>query len=173
MQSDNRTNLVGAHNELKLCTKQLDQSKLHHVSNNQNIEWIFNPPASPRMEGVCESLIKSFKTALKAICTDENLQAFLCKVESILNGRLITSINDGTPDLEPLTSNHLLIGTASPNVSPGHFSEEETNLRRKWRSFEPAAKMFCKRWISQYLHILSVPRTRISQSCNFKLQTSL
>ena len=70
MQSDNDTNFVGANNELNLCIKQLDQTKLHKFSNHQNIEWIFNHPASPWMWRVWESLVKSVKTGLKAIVKD-------------------------------------------------------------------------------------------------------
>ena len=89
MRSDNGTNFVGANNELNLCIKQLDQTKLHNFSNHQIIGWIFNPPASPWIGGVWESLVKSVKTGLKAIVkdrifTDESLQTFLCEVESVL-----------------------------------------------------------------------------------------
>ena len=98
MRSDNGTNFVGANNELNLCIKQLDQIKLHKFSNHQNPEWIFNPPASPWMGGLRESLVKSVKTGLKAIVkdsifTDESLQIFLFEVESVLNGRPLTWIN--------------------------------------------------------------------------------
>ena len=98
MRSDNGTNFVGANNELNLCIKQLNQIKLHKFSNHQNPEWIFNPPASPWMGGLRESLVKSVKTGLKAIVkdsifTDESLQIFLCEVESVLNGRPLTWIN--------------------------------------------------------------------------------
>ena len=123
MQSDNGTNFVGAYNELNLCIKQLD------------LEWIFNPPASPWMGGVWESLVKSVKTRLKAIVkdhifTNESLQTFLCEVESVLNGRPLTSIINDLSDFEPLTPHQLLIGEASPNQSPGNFGEHEVSLRR-------------------------------------------
>ena len=81
-----------------------------------------------------ESLVKSVKTALKVIIkdrifTEETLQTFLCEVESILRGQLITSVRDDTSDFEPLTQNHLLIG-------------EVINLRRKWHSVQAATKFF-------------------------------
>ena len=85
MQSDNVTYFIGANNVLNLCIKQLDQTKLHSFSNHQNIEWIFNPPASPWIGGVWVSLFKSVKTRLKAIVkdcifTDKSLQALLSEV---------------------------------------------------------------------------------------------
>ena len=91
------------------------------------------------MGGAWESLVKSVRTGLKAIVkdgifTDESLPTFLCKVESVLNGRPLISVSNDISDFEPLTPNHLLIGEASPNQSLGTFREHELNLRRKLRS---------------------------------------
>ena len=173
MRSDNGTNFVGANNELNLCIKQLDQIRLQKFSNHQNLEWIFKPPASPWMGGVWESLVKSVKTGLKAIVkdrifTDESLQTFLCEVESVLNGRPLTSISDDISDFEPLTPNHLLIGEASPNQSPGNFGEHKVSLRRKWRPVQAATEMFRRRWVRHYLPILTIRQKWNSKSRNFK-----
>ena len=46
---------------------------------------------------------------------------------SVLNGRSLTSITDDIFDFEPLTPNHLLIGEASSNQSPGDFREHEVS----------------------------------------------
>ena len=99
------------------------------------------------MGGVWESLVKSVKTGLKAIVkdqifTDESLQTFLCEVESVLNGRPLTAISDDISDFESLIPNHLLIGEASTNQSPGNFREHEVSFRRKWRSVQAATVMF-------------------------------
>ena len=112
------------------------------------------------MEGVWKSLVESVKTRLKAIVkycifTDESLQAFLCKKESVLNGRPLTSISDDITDFEPLTPNHSLIGEASPIQSPGNFGEHEISLRRKWSSVQAATEMFWRRWVRGYLPILT------------------
>ena len=152
----------------------LDQIRLHKFSNHKNIEWIFNPPASPWMGGVWESLVKSVKTGLKAIVkdrtfTDESLQTFLCEVESILNGRPLTSISDDISDFEPLTPNHLLIGEPSTNQSPGNFGEHEVSLRKKWRSVQAATEMFWRRWVHEYLPILTIRQKWNSKSRNFKV----
>ena len=135
MRSGNDTNFFGPDNKLNLCIKQLDQIKLQRFSNHQNLEWIFNPPASPWMRGVWESLVKSVKTELKVIVkdrifTDGSLQIFLCEVELVLNRRPLTSISNDIYVFEPLTPNNLLIGEASPNQSPGNFGEYEVSLKR-------------------------------------------
>ena len=89
-QSVNGTNFVGANNELNLCIKQLDQIKLSKFSYHQNIDWMFNTPESPWMEGVWESLVKSIKTGLKAtvancLFTDESLQKIFFEMESVFS----------------------------------------------------------------------------------------
>ena len=48
---DNHTNFVVANNKLNLPIKEIDQNKLHKFSNHQNIECIFNTPASQIMDG--------------------------------------------------------------------------------------------------------------------------
>ena len=84
IRSDNGTNFVGTNNEIKTCLKQLDQVKIKNYMCGKNIKWIFNPPASPWMGGVWESLVKSVKKTLKAIVkdrifTEDCLYTFLCK----------------------------------------------------------------------------------------------
>ena len=173
MRSENGTNFVCGNNELNLCIKQVNQTKLHNFSNHQNIEWTFNPPASPWMGEVQQPIVKSVKTVLKAIVKDriltyEGLQTFLYEVESVLNGRPLTSINNDTSDIDLLTPNHLLIGEASPNQNSGYFREHEVSLRRKWRSVQAATEMLWRRQLREYLLVLSVRRKENSKSRNFE-----
>ena len=113
------------------------------------------------MGGIWESLIKSVKHSLKAITkdrifTEDCLHTFLCEVESILNRTPLTAISDDITDLEPLTPNHLLIGSSSSNCSPGKFNSDEINLRKKWCSVQAASDMFWKCWVHKYLPLLSI-----------------
>ena len=113
----------------------------------KDIKWIFNPPASPWVGGVWESLVKSVKKTLKAIVkdrtfTEDCLHTFLCKVEVILNSRPLTAISDDINDLEPLTPNHLLTGASQINYNPGVFHSNDVKLRKKWRSVQAAPNMF-------------------------------
>ena len=136
IRSDNGTNFVGANNEMKTCLKQLDQVKIKSYMCGKNIKWIFNPPASPWMGAVWESLVKSVQKTLKAIAkdrifTEDCPYTFLCEVEAVLNSRPLTPISDHINDLEPLTPNHLLTGSSSMNYSPGVFHSNEVELRKK------------------------------------------
>ncbi|TWW61447.1 hypothetical protein D4764_04G0000940 [Takifugu flavidus] len=65
--------------------------------------------------------------------TDDSLQTFLCEVESIINGRPITSVSDDPCDIEPLTPNHLLLMKTQPNMPPGIFNKDDLYARKRWR----------------------------------------
>ena len=120
---------------MKTCLKQLDQIKIKNYMCGKNIKWIFNPPASPWMGGVSESLVKSVKKTLKAIVKDRILTedcpyTFLCEVDAVLNSRPLTAISDDINDLEPLTPNHSSTGASSMNYRPGVFHSKEVELRK-------------------------------------------
>jgi len=172
IRSDNGTNFVGAENELKLAVKNIDQNAVVKHLNKFDITWMFNPPISPWMGGVWESLIKSVKRALKAIThdrlfTDEALYTFLCEVESILNQRPITTVSDDINDFEVLTPNHFLLGYESYNLAPGKFNDDEINLRKKWRKIQAVTNMFWRRWVNEYLPLLNIRKKWYRVTRNF------
>ena len=95
-----------------------------------------NPPSSPWMGGVWESLVKSVKRSLKVITrdrvfTEESLYTFLCEVESVITNRPLTPTSDSISDFEALTPNHML-GTKLTNYALGSFNPCEINCRKKW-----------------------------------------
>ena len=61
MRSDNGTNFVRDSTELKQSIKALDQVSIKKHLVAKNIDWKFNPPLSPWMRGIWESLVKSIK----------------------------------------------------------------------------------------------------------------
>ena len=76
-RSDNGSNFIGAEKELKEALKQLNHDKIIDVASRQNIEWKFNPPTSPWIEGVWESLVKSIKRELRVITQDRAFTEFI------------------------------------------------------------------------------------------------
>ena len=76
-RSDNGSNFIGAEKELKEALKQLNHDKIIDVASRQNIEWKFNPPTSPWIEGVWESLVKSIKRGLRVITQDRAFTEFI------------------------------------------------------------------------------------------------
>ena len=112
---DNGTNFVGAQRELSDEIQKLDQHKIRDELNHKRIQWKFNPPSSPWMEGFIEAMVKLTKKALKTtvndrLFTEEALSTFLTEVESIINSRSLTPASDDIDDLEPITPKHLLFG---------------------------------------------------------------
>ncbi len=58
----------------------------------------------------------------------------LCEVESIINGRPLTTNTDHPNDLEPLTPNHLLALKTQPSFPPGVFTKDDVYARRRWET---------------------------------------
>lgn len=65
--SDNGTNLRGADTELKRSLLDLDETKLRDDGTVRGIEWRFIPPGAPEQGGAWERMIRTVKTALKAV----------------------------------------------------------------------------------------------------------
>ena len=87
MRSDNGSNFVGASTELKQSIKALDQVSINKHLVSKNIDGKFNPPVSPWLRGILESLVKSIKRCLKVIIRDkftaESLGTFICHYQSM------------------------------------------------------------------------------------------
>ena len=100
---DNGTNFKGAGRELKQACSRLDKNSIKKYLLESLIEWKFDPPSSPWIGGICESLVKSIKRALKStikdcLFTKEVLYTTLCEVKLLLNNRPLTNINDDVND---------------------------------------------------------------------------
>ncbi|TWW54610.1 hypothetical protein D4764_0264710 [Takifugu flavidus] len=159
MRSDNGTNFVGAEKELREAVKNLDQSEMEKTMQERGIKWIFNSPAASHQGGIWERQIRTVRRILGALLkeqtlTDDSLQTFLCEVESIINGRPITSVSDDPCDIEPLTPNHLLLMKTQPNMPPGIFNKDDLYARKRWRQVQYLADLFWRRWTREYLPLL-------------------
>lgn len=53
IRSDNGTNLVGAHTELRKAMSSLNEGKIQGALHPEGIQWSFNPPAASHYGGVC------------------------------------------------------------------------------------------------------------------------
>ena len=127
LRSDNGSNFIGAEKELKEALKQLNHDKIIDIMSRQNIEWKFNPPISPWMGGVGESLVKLVKRALRAITryrafTEDSLTTFLWEVKSVINQRPLTPTSNSVDDFDAKTPNHFMLGSPSQNLPPLNFN---------------------------------------------------
>ncbi|XP_065078605.1 uncharacterized protein LOC135701675 [Ochlerotatus camptorhynchus] len=133
--SDNGTNFVGANRQLSE-----EQQKILGINRecastftNAYTTWKFNVPAAPHMGGPWERLVRSVKTAMKAISgsprcdevletSDEVLETILLEAEGIVNSRPLTYVPLEQADGEALTPNHFLLygssGVKQPETEP-------------------------------------------------------
>ena len=113
----------------------------------QNIELKFNPPISPWMGGVWNSLVKSLKQGLRLITrdrafTEDSSTTFLCEVEFVINQRPLTITSDRIDHLEAIASYRFLLGSPSLNLPPGNFNQLDMKYRTKWKNVQSATNMF-------------------------------
>jgi len=148
--SDNGTNfkatakIIGE--ELKNVNFPIFQQKF------DRIQWKFNPPSAPHMGGAWERLVRSVKAVLHKLCLsekfyDDGLRSSLCEVEFILNARPLTFVSLDAADDEALTPNHILLGSADGIKV---FSDDDSDLRTRWRKIQAFADRFWHRWVREY-----------------------
>ncbi|XP_065088917.1 uncharacterized protein LOC135710325 [Ochlerotatus camptorhynchus] len=106
IMTDNGTNFTGADAELKKLVRTLDQQQIEDSLASE----VFIPPGAPHFGGCWERLVRSVKTALRAILrhrhpTDMVLRTALCEVMNTVNNRPLTHVPDDPLDPEPITPN--------------------------------------------------------------------
>ena len=163
IRSDNGTNFVSGQKELAQGVKNWNSHLIGQWCRAKEIEWIFNVPLAPHWGGAWEREIRTVKKTLTSITSelenrrsidDETLVTLFCEVESILNGRPLTSVTCDLDDEEPLTPNHLLRPHADRSFPPGIFSPTDLYSKRRWRQVQFLADEFWRKWRNQYLPLL-------------------
>ena len=173
--SDNGTNFVAGDKELKELVKELDQKKIVRKSSGAGeIEWQFNPPASPHFGGVFEIMIKSAKKAIRGVLgnadvTDEELLTAICGAESLLNSRPITYVSSDCNDIYPLTPNHFIHGQAGGKFAEEATQEEIYNPRKRWHRIQQLIGQVWKRWRRELLPSLNNRKKWFSPTRNMKV----
>jgi hypothetical protein len=165
--SDNGTNFVGANRELRESLTEWNQEKIANMLSQQEIKWVFNPPAAPHMGGVWERFVRSTKKALTVVLqnqvvTDEVLNTAMVEVELLINSRPLVELSSDIDDLEALTPNHFILGRPNLNLPPGVFQDKEMSSRKRWRQAQVITTHIWRRWIKEYLPSL-IKRTKWQQ----------
>ncbi|XP_018400050.1 PREDICTED: uncharacterized protein LOC108777616 [Cyphomyrmex costatus] len=146
--SNNGTNFVGAHNQLKemyslfnlVFNSQQHQDIIYKFTSEHRVRWHFIPPAAPHFGGLWESTVKLFKHHMRRVVGDflftfEELNTFIAEVEGILNSRLITALSSDPNDPQALTPAHYLIGKPITALPEEYLSELQK--RSKWDKAGP------------------------------------
>ena len=108
------------------------------------------------MGSAWERMIRTVKTALKAILRDQivndfHLMTVFTEAEAIVNSRPLTAVSDDIDDLEALTPNHFLLGRASPCLPISIVYDGDSCHRKRWRYVQWLADHFWRRWKREYL----------------------
>ena len=160
LRSDNGTNFVGGHAELKAALKSWNKAQIDEYLKQKDIQWKFNAPTASHAGGVWERQIRTIRKLMYSItreqpCDDESLTTLMCHVESIVNGRPITTVSDDPMDKEPLTPNHLLLMRGELCL-PADMVTQRDVYRKRWRKVQHLANEFWSRWTKEYLQSLQM-----------------
>ncbi|KAL3975057.1 hypothetical protein ACER0C_023683 [Sarotherodon galilaeus] len=172
MRSDNGTNFVAAERELREAMQRLDNDRIERVLQPKGIKWIFNSPAASHQGGVWERQIRTVRRILSALLkeqvpNEDCLHTIMCEIESIINGRPLTSVSDDINDVEALTPSHLLLLKSQPLMPPGVFNKNDAYTRRRWRQVQYLADLFWTRWTREYLPLLQERQKWLKPRRNF------
>ena len=144
VRRDNGSNFHAGERELRAALDGWNQQWIDKYASQQEIKWIFNPPATAHMGGVWERLVRSVKKILSVLLSeqvvgDESLLTVVAEAESILNSRSLKKKNK----------------IVSFVVS---FSKQDQYSRRLWRQVQYLADVFLRRWLREYLPTLQKRR---------------
>ena len=160
--SDNGSTFVAASKWLK---KILKSEALENYLSSRNIRWQFNLSRAPWWGGHYERLIGIVKRSLhktvgRAKLTLSELEEVLLDVETILNNRPLSYVEDDI-QMPILTPNSLMYDeiNALPNESLG--SDEDSDLRKRAKYLKRCKENVWKRWRNEYLSGLRERHTLI------------
>ncbi len=156
LRCDQGSNFVGARREFGELMKGMDQERVKALG----CEFLMNPPAASHMGGVWERQIRTVRSVLSVVfdqsaqmLDNTSLRTFLYEVMAIVNSRPLTTEHLNNPSgPEPLTPNHILTMKSTIILpSPGPFTREEPDLRKRCRRVQYLANEFWTRWKKEYL----------------------
>ncbi|XP_074612382.1 uncharacterized protein LOC141866735 [Acropora palmata] len=145
--SNNGTNFVVEHRELRELVLAMDQEQIADDAASDRIRWNWNPLLGSHFGGVSESLVKVAKKTLKAVVgnaglTDDELQTAMKEVEALMNSRQLTYEAADPRDEPMLTPYHFLVGQLGEQLAPQVTHDIAFVPRNRWRLIQDLLKLF-------------------------------
>lgn len=159
MYSDCGTNFIGAIRVIKQKQNEYDafitQTTITALT-NENIEWKFNPPASPHFGGLFEAGVKSTKFHLKRVLGNANLTfeefyTVLTQIEACLNSRPLVPQTNDPNDLTVITPGHFLTGDSLLALPEPSIEKEIVAIGQRFRYCRKLRDEFWTQWSTDYL----------------------
>ena len=156
--SDNGKNFIASEKELLQNISNWNQQVLTETLVKKRISWKFNPPSAPHHGDVWELVVGSFKHVFYAVLgnrrlTDEILTTTFCLVEQSLNARPLVPASSDATDVDALTPNHFLLGTAG-SVLTSH-QRAEIDHRKRYVRAQAYSDTIWNRWLKDYVPSLN------------------
>ncbi|XP_039285431.1 uncharacterized protein LOC120351623 [Nilaparvata lugens] len=160
---DQGTNFKGAARRLKEIVEFLrsseNQSDVCDAMSSKSIQFRFNIPHAPFMNGICESNIKNVKFHLfrevgNSVLTIVELSTLLVKIEAILNSRPLYALSSSPDDYEALSPGHFLVHRPLLAVPEIDVSDVNEHRLSRWEKVNRFTQRLWRRWESEYLHTL-------------------
>ena len=160
--SDNGSNFVGS---APLLTEIMESPTVQDVLRTRNCVWKFTTPRAPWQNGFTERMIGIVKSCLRKVLHKrkvslDELRTIIVEVETRVNNRPLTYLDDSTVNIEALTPSHLIHGRRI-NPMPNLDMEEEVQdpdledltleLRRKYQFLNKILNEWDKQWSVNYL----------------------
>ena len=156
--SDNGKNFIASEKELLQNICSWNQQVLSEKLVKKRILWKFKPPSAPHHGGIWERVVRSFKHVFYAVrgnrrLTDEILTTTFCLVEQSLNARPLVPASHDATELDALTPNHFLLGTAG-SILPSH-QRAEVDHRKRYVRAQAYSDAIWNRWLKEYVPSLN------------------
>ena len=176
--SDNAKTYKRSAFEITYLNALMESPKFVEFLTNNKIKWKNIVERAPWWGGFWERLIRSVKNCLKLslgrmLVNLDELQTVLIEVESIVNSRPLSYIEDDIKSPLPLTPNNFLTDSEFfdfPTVTNYNWKEIKNNVElfNLWKSRQRLRTIFWDRWRTEYLHQL---RSSVKNETNkFKIK---
>lgn len=86
--------------------------------------------------------------------TFEQYTTLLAQVEACMNSRPLCPLTEDVEDLDYLTPGHFLTGSPMMSLPQEDHTEQNIDLRTKWKRVELMHQHIWNRWSKEYLHQL-------------------
>ena len=155
--SDNAKTFRAASKEVRKIARS--EEVLHHLTENR-ISWKFIVEKAPWWGGFWERMVQSVKRSLwKAIgsanLSFEELRTLLIEVESVINARPLTYVQDDSEGVNyALTPSHLMYGRKIVNFpNSSHYEIESTyqTLTKRMKNHKHLLNQLLRTWRRDYL----------------------
>uniref|UniRef100_A0A182YM02 Uncharacterized protein n=1 Tax=Anopheles stephensi TaxID=30069 RepID=A0A182YM02_ANOST len=134
--SDRGINFIGASRELKKALEEVDHDVLMTEFYGPRMKWTFKRVkcGAPHFDGCWERLVRSVKKVLNQFVfpkrpTDEVMLSTFTEIELILNSRPLTYVPLNDELADPITPNHLLLGSSDGSKPPAVFCDSPATIR--------------------------------------------